>query len=265
MVYEKQIGIQMKTINMIAMFTLALSTSVLTLTARAEVKDEIIKTFNVSERAEFRLDNVNGDVDIKGWDNNEIKVKAVVTAKNQDARDRITIEMNENDRGVSVETQYKKSSSWGNNHSGSVEYTVMVPRNTRLSSIDLVNGSLTVENVKGEMNIDLVNGSIDAIGLASDSEINSVNGSIVVAYQTLSKDLKDISIDTVNGRIELRLPESINADVDIETMNGSIRNDFGLSVNKNMFSGKNLHGTIGSGDVRISIESVNGGVKLRKN
>ncbi|MCO4799575.1 MAG: DUF4097 family beta strand repeat protein [Colwelliaceae bacterium] len=250
----------MKTLKMIVMCTLVLSISV-----QAKIRDEITKTFDVSKRAEFRLENVNGEVDIKAWDKNEIKVTAIITAKNQDARDRITVDMDENGRGVSVETHYKKSSGWRNNHSGSVDYTVMVPSQTRLSSIDLVNGSLTVEGVKGEMNIDLVNGSIFAEGLTSDSEINSVNGSIEVSYQSLSEDLRDISIDTVNGRIELRLPETISADVDIETMHGSIRNDFGLSVDKNMFSGRDLHGTIGSGDVRISIESVNGGVKLLKN
>jgi hypothetical protein len=165
MVYEQTVGIKMKITKMIALFTLVLSTSVLSLTAKAEIRDEITKTFTVSERTEFRLDNVNGDVEIKAWDNNKIKVKAVITAKNQDARDRITIEMTENDRGVSVETHYKKSSGWGNNHSGTVEYTVMVPRQTRLSSIDLVNGSLDIEGVQGEMNLDLVNGSIVYIGL----------------------------------------------------------------------------------------------------
>ena len=255
----------MKLLNMVSVVGFVITTSLVSFTANAEVRDEITKIFNVGEPAEFRLDNVNGDVEITAWDKNTIKVKAVIKAKNQAARDRITIEMNENDRGVSVETHYKKSSGWGNNHSGSVEYSVMVPRYTRLSSLDLVNGSLNIEGVEGEMNIDLVNGSVEAEGLTKDSEINSVNGSIVVTYQSISTDLRDISIDTVNGRIELNLPESINADVEIDTMNGSIRNDFGLSVNKNMFSGKNLHGTIGSGDIRISIESVNGGVKLRKN
>ncbi len=250
----------MRNLRIITMTVLAIS-----LSAQAGVRDEVIKTFEVDERAELRLENVNGEVEIQGWNKNEIKVTAVISAKNQEARDRITIEMDENSRGVSVETHYEKSSGWGSNHSGSVDYTVMVPNNTRLSSIDLVNGSLTVEDVSGEMNIDLVNGSIVAKGLASDSEINSVNGSIEVHYESLSDDLRDISIDTVNGRIELNLPENISANVDIETMHGSIRNDFGLSANKNMFSGKNLQGTIGSGDVRISIESVNGGVRLLKN
>ncbi|MEW6992342.1 DUF4097 domain-containing protein [Colwelliaceae bacterium 6441] len=250
----------MKTINLIAICSLVLSISV-----QAEVKDKITKTFSVDEHAEFRLNSVNGEVDIKAWDQNEIKVIAVITAKNQEARDRITVEIDKNGRGVSVETHYRKSSTWGNNHGGSVDYSIMVPNATRLASIDLVNGSLKVDGVTGEMNIDLVNGSIWANGLSANSEISSVNGGIEVSYQSIANDLNDISIETVNGQIELVLPETINAEVDIETMHGSIRNDFGLSVDKNMFSGKSLHGTIGSGDVRVSIESVNGGIKLKKN
>lgn len=237
---------------------------VTSLSAQADIKDEVAKSFDVTANAEFRLENVNGEVEITGWDKNEIKVVATISARNQNDRDRITIEMDKNGRGVSVETHYKKERSWGNNHSGKVDYRVMVPNQASLSSIDLVNGSITINNVKGEMKVDLVNGSVVAIGLASDSEINSVNGSIKVSYQSVDK-LDEISLDTVNGSIKLTVPETISADVDIETMHGSIRNEFGLSADKNMFAGKNLHGTIGSGDVRISIESVNGGVKLLKN
>jgi len=236
----------------------------LSLNIQAKVEDEVIKSFKVDEKAEFRLENINGAVEIKGWNKNEIKVIATITAKNQKGRDRITIEMDENGRGVSVETHYKESSSWGNNHSGKVDYEVMVPMTAKLSSIDLVNGSLSITNVEGKIKVGLVNGSIEASGLASDSEINSVNGSIKVSYSALSENLDSISLDTVNGSIKLTLPENVSADVDIETMHGSIKNDFGLSADRNMFSGKSLEGTIGSGKIDINIESVNGGVKLLK-
>jgi len=244
----------------------ALCAIVMSMSVHANIEEEIVKSFSVDEKAELRLENINGDVEIKGWDKNEIRVTAIITAKDQEARDRITLEMNGNGRGVRIETEYKKNSSgWGNNHAGSVDYMVMVPSHAKLPSIDLVNGSMSVEGVKGEMKIDLVNGSITATGLSSNSEINSVNGKIIASYSSIGDDLNDISIDTVNGRIQLSLPDNISADVDIETMHGSIRNDFGLSANKNMFSGKNLQGTIGSGDVRISIETINGGVRLLKN
>ncbi len=244
---------------------LCLLASSMTALADSEVTKEVVKSFSVEAKSELRLENVNGDVDIKGWDKDEIKVSATISADDQKSLDRISVDMTQNSRGVNVETHYKKSSSWKRHNSGRVDYHIMVPNDARLSSIELVNGSLEIDGVKGEMKLELVNGSIVANGLTADSEISSVNGSIDVSYQSISDSLRDIEIDTVNGRIKLSLPEQISADVDIETMHGSIRNDFGLSQNKNMFSGRNLHGTIGSGDVKISIESVNGGVKLEKN
>jgi len=244
----------------IAIFTLTLSLNV-----QSKVENEVVRSFSVGEQTEFRLENINGAVEITGWNKSEIKVIATIVAKNQKDRDRITIEMDKNGRGLSVETHYKESSGWGSNHSGKVDYEVMVPKAAKLSSIDLVNGSLFIKGVEGKIKVGLVNGSIVATGLASDSDINSVNGSIKVSYSSLAKDLDSISLDTVNGSIKLHLPENIDADVEIETMHGSIKNDFGLSADRNMFSGKNLQGTIGSGDVSINIESVNGGVKLLKN
>ncbi|GLX77055.1 hypothetical protein tinsulaeT_03950 [Thalassotalea insulae] len=243
---------------------LFLSVLLFNASAFADVRDEIVKTFEVSEQAEFRLENINGDVEVNGWDKNEIKVQAILIADDQDDLARITVDIDESSRGVSVETRYKKSSQWRDHNSGSVDYVIYLPKAAKLADIELVNGSLTVEDVQGEAKFKLVNGSIAAQGLMNDSEISSVNGSIDVSYSAASPQLNDIRIDTVNGQVELNLPENIGADVDIETMHGSIRNDFGLSVDKGKFVGRNLHGTIGSGDVNISIESVNGGVRLLK-
>lgn len=231
----------------------------------ADVVDEIEKSFDVSSDAKFKLENINGKVNITAWNKDVIQVNAVVTAKNQDDRDRIHIDMDQNNQGVHVETRYDKGGSWGNHSSGKVEYTINVPVDAELSAIDLVNGSLVIEGVKGEIKAELVNGSIKASGLTSSSEINSVNGSIKVYYQDVSRDLKNIQLETVNGSIKLYLPEDINASVDVDTMHGSIKNDFGLHADKNMFVGRSLSGDIGSGDVRISMESVNGSIKILKN
>ncbi|NQY64949.1 MAG: DUF4097 family beta strand repeat protein [Alteromonadaceae bacterium] len=188
----------------------------------------------------------------------------MITANDQDDRDRISIEMVQNSRGVNVETRYKNQSGWGG-HSGKVDYTVMVPFGAHLPSIELVNGSLTIENVAGEINAELVNGEMVATGLAGDSEISSVNGSINVKYKEFTSKLNRINLETVNGRVRLYLSDNISASVNVETLHGSIKNDFGLKAEKNMFVGRSLQGDIGSGDVSISIESVNGSVKILKN
>lgn len=54
--------------------TLVTILSLSTITAVfADVKDTIEKSFDVSQQAVLRLANLNGGVDIEGWDKNEIK------------------------------------------------------------------------------------------------------------------------------------------------------------------------------------------------
>ena len=247
--------------------TLATILSLSTITSvYAEVEDTIEKLFDVSEQAVLRLANINGAVDIKGWDKNEIKVTAIITAKNQKDRDRIKVEFDQNTDSVTVETEYEKQSSWGrNNSSGRVDYTVMVPFGTSLADIDLVNGSLVINKVEGEIKANTVNGSINVQGLADDVALNSVNGSIKASYQQINNNIDEIELTTVNGSIKLYMPSDLNATINAETMHGSIKTAFGLSSNKKMFSGRSLSGSVGSGDIKIDLESVNGSIKVMKN
>jgi len=247
-------------------FLLASVVSLSTITSvYADVEETIEKSFDVSEQATLRLANINGAVDIQGWDRNEIKITVLIKAKTQEDRDRINIEFDQSSNGVSVETEYEKQSSWNNNHSGKVDYTVMVPFGASLTDIGLVNGSLVIDKVQGEIKADTVNGSIKIQGLADNIELSSVNGSIKATYSEIDKDINNIELATVNGSIKLFMPDDLNATIDAETMHGSIKTAYGLSSDKQMFFGRSLSGSVGSGDIRINLESVNGSIKVMKN
>lgn len=235
-------------------------------TSQADIVDQVEKSFEFEGKSSLRVNNINGSVEIKAWDNTRITVTATITADDQEDRDNIIVDMEQSGAGLNVETRYKEKSRWGkNNNSGQVEYVINVPANTDLSAIELVNGSLLITGVKGEVSAELVNGSINASGLADNGEFTSVNGSVKVSYDTLVQSMSRIDIETVNGSIKLYVPQSVNADVNAETMHGSIKTDFGLHAEKNFLSGHNLSGNIGNGDINISLESVNGSVKLLAN
>jgi DUF4097 and DUF4098 domain-containing protein YvlB len=246
---------------------LAMTLSLSSITAvYADVEETIEKSFDVSEQATLRLANINGAVEIQGWNKNEIQVTAIITADNQEGIDRINVDISKNSNGVRVETEHEKQSSWGrNNQSGRVDYTVMVPFGASLADIELVNGSLIIDKVEGEIKADTVNGSINVKGIADDLELNSVNGSIKATYQQTGQQVDDIELTTVNGSIKLYMPHELNATIDAETMHGSIKTAFGLSSEKKMFSGRSLSGSVGTGDIRINLESVNGSIKVMKN
>ncbi|WP_371186713.1 DUF4097 domain-containing protein [Thalassotalea maritima] len=233
--------------------------------ALADVSQTIEKTFEVGDSSQLILENVNGDVTISSWDQSKIMVTAVKVANDQDALDRMQVILKQSGDRVVVETEYKSDEGWGKNaNGGSIEFTVKVPTNAKLRDIDLVNGSLQVNDVAGELNVDIVNGSVEATGLASDVEIDSVNGGVELKFSNTASNI-DIDVETVNGGIRLYLPSDFSAEIDASTGNGAIKTEFGLQGIKGKYYGTDLEGTIGNGDANIDLDSVNGSIRILKN
>lgn len=256
----------MKSVIKNSLLSLVIFTSsiLISLQVAAQINEEIEKSFSVTNESDFSLSNINGAVAITSWQESTIKVVATISAETQESRDDVTINIKQQGNKVSVNTDYKEKSYRQNNQMAKVDYQVWLPADTNLSDIELVNGSLNIKNVSGEVEAEVVNGSINATGLSGNSEISAVNGSVNVDYKAQADDVESIEIETVNGRIELLLPQNINADVSADTMHGSIKTAFGLTATKSSFSGHNLRGEIGSGGTTIDLDSINGSIKILK-
>lgn len=77
-------------------------------------------------------------------------------------------------------------------------------------------------------------------------------------------NVERIELESVNGKIKLILPSGASASVRVERLNGSLRNDFGLEVCKHKYVGADMRSDIGDGDVDVIIETVNGGIEIRR-
>lgn len=230
----------------------------LTLPAHAQVTQDFHRTVPLSANGRVSLDNINGNVEITGWDRSEVQIDAVKKARDQQRLDEATIEVEAGSDYVKIHTQYPHDRN--NNNPASVHYTLHVPQNTRLDQISLVNGSLTVQKVMGELDARLVNGKAHISDLTGESSISSVNGGIEASYTSLN-NVRQIKLKSVNGSIELGLPGSPNADVRASSVNGGIKSDFPLTV-QGSFSGRHLSGTLGSGGTHIDLDNVNGSIHL---
>jgi DUF4097 and DUF4098 domain-containing protein YvlB len=224
----------------------------------AEVTQEFHKTVPLSADGRVSLSNINGDVEITGWNKSEVQIDAVKTARDQQRLDEARIEVNTGSNSVKIETHYPSHIT--NNNPASVHYTLHVPQNARLDKIDLVNGSLNVQRVSGEVKADLVNGKVRASDLAGTADLATVNGTIEANYTSLN-NVHEIKLKSVNGSVDLLLPQSPNAEVNASTVNGSLSTDFPLTV-KGHWVGKNMSGTLGSGGVHIELDNVNGSIHV---
>ncbi|WP_394172571.1 DUF4097 family beta strand repeat-containing protein [Thalassotalea litorea] len=247
----------------LSLLSLALA-SLITFQAQADVDKTVEKSFDLSGKGELLVDNVNGNVEINAWDQNQVAVTAIITADDEDDLQNVEVKMHQSGDRISIETDYKERGGWGNsNGSGSVKYVIKVPETMDLKEIDLVNGALTVEGVRGELHADMVNGSIEASGLASNVDVEAVNGGIELTFADDAKNL-DIEVETVNGGIRLYLPADFGARIEASTGNGSIRTDFGLTGEKGKYYGTDLSGKFGDASSDVELESVNGSIKVLK-
>jgi len=236
-----------------AVMTVALSAS-----AAAEVTEEFHRTVPISANGRVSLSNINGGVTITGWERNEVQIDAVKKARDQQRLDEAKIEVEASSDSVHIRTRYPEGHT--NNNPATVTYELRVPRNARLDSINLVNGSLTISQFGGDLRAELVNGSSTIHDLAGRTEISSVNGSVKAYYASLA-NVKEIRLKSVNGSVKLGLPPSPNADVSVSTVNGGISTDFPLTV-QGKFVGHHIDGKLGNGGTRIEISNVNGTVHI---
>src|SRR5215469_7228936 len=168
----------------------ALMTFALAAYASDTVTEEFHRTVPISANGRVSLANINGNVTITGWERNEVQIDAVKKASSQQKLDEAKIEVDAGSDYVHIRTRYPENHT--NNNPATVTYEVHVPRTAQLDSIDLVNGSLEVSQVSGEVRASLVNGSTKIHDLAGRAHLSSVNGTVSATYRTL-ENVSDIA------------------------------------------------------------------------
>jgi bla regulator protein BlaR1 len=147
----------------------------------------------------------------------------------------------------------------------SVDYTIHVPQRAHLADIRSVNGHIVIDGVSGDIAASTVNGETQIKDAARNLKLSTVNGRIAADMIVLGGG-QSVSLDVVNGEIDLALPDDANASVSVSTVNGSITSEFpSLKVEKEFPVGNNLKGSLGDGGATVKITAVNGTIKILKN
>jgi DUF4097 and DUF4098 domain-containing protein YvlB len=232
---------------------------------RGAFTEEFHQTYALTPDGRVELDNINGAVHISSWDRNEVKVDAVKYADTKERLDEARIEVDSGKDYLSIRTKYRDHDltfDWGShNNPASVEYTLTVPRAARLNEIKLINGSLEVTGVSGEVHASCINGKLQAHNLSGRARLSTINGRLDARFDQLAGSA--LELNSVNGSVELAIPSDSKAEIDASTVSGQIDNDFGLHVNHHRYVGHDLRGELAGGGTRIELKNVNGRIELR--
>jgi DUF4097 and DUF4098 domain-containing protein YvlB len=231
---------------------------------RGALTEEFHQTYALMADGRVELGNINGSVHISSWDRNEVKVDAVKYADTKERLDEAKIEIDSGKEYLSIRTRYpnrENNWNWGShNNPASVEYTLTVPRTARLDEIKLINGSLDVTGVSGEVRASCINGRLEARDLGGPARLETINGRLDARFEPLAGH--SVELSSVNGSVALTIPSDSKAELAATTVSGNIENDFGLHVNRHRFVGHDLRGELGSGGTLIRLSNVNGRIEI---
>lgn len=232
-----------------------------------ELREEFHQTYPLSATGRVSLENLNGGVQIKVWDRAAVQVDAVKKAYKQTRLAEAQIQVSSTEENIRIKTEYPyenqsfRSDERRYDNPAIVEYTLTVPRKAMLESIELVNGSLDIDGVEGNVKASSINGRLNARGLAGEARLSTINGELSATFSQLDES-KPISLNSINGGLTIIIPSNANAAIRAGTVHGGISSDFGLKVKHGEYVGHSMDGQIGTGGPKIKLNNVNGEIRI---
>ena len=215
-------------------------------TARAE---EIDKSAQADPRGEVFIGNVAGEVQVTGWDRNEVHVKADLSEGAE------RLDFKTSGARTTIEVVLPR----GHSYQGSTDLVIQVPRNSSLV-INTVSADQTIKDVRGTQRLQAVSGMIQTDQWNEDIEVKNVSGDVMVKGHNGKGVLRATS---VSGGLRL---EDIGPEMELNTVTGDMR------VRVAELSKARIRTTNGdlelraaklTDDVRIDAEGINGDLRFR--
>ncbi len=144
----------------------------------------------------------------------------------------------------------------------SVEFRVLLPKGVK-ASITTINGNASVDGATTDVEATTINGEVNVNTAGGRVTGTNVNGDVRARISRLDPD-GSVELTTVNGSAILEVPADLNADLDLQTLMGSLVTNFELTLSGRL-NPHHIQTHIGRpGGPRIKLRTVNGNVELKK-
>lgn len=235
--------------------------------AAGRAQDTWSRSYPLAPGSRFELINVNGRITAEPASGETLELSAERIAKassDEAAREMLgKVEMREEAgaSNVRVEVRAPRTFSVGGVE---VRWTVKVPRG---AIVDLrnTNGKVQLSGLTGEVHARTVNGGVEGRGLSAQTiEASTVNGGVDLEIAEPLGGQGKVSLESVNGGVQLALPASSKAAVVARVTNGGISTgDLAFELTGEQ-TRRRFEGTLNGGGAAVTLQTTNGGVRLSK-
>jgi hypothetical protein len=212
-------------------------------------------TVSVSAGTRLSLENVGGEVTIRAWDRNQVRIQAT-----HSSRTRVGIRVSE-----SVLRLTPQGSRGMGAMGGMVDYVLTVP-----AAMDIQLGGMfadvSIEGTRGSVSVNTVEGNISVKGGAGTLELATVNGKITVEGANARLNVRavseDIELTNVQGEIQAEtIPENASILIQTAVANGDVSASFDLPASERS-SRRRQQFRLGSASATLELETFSGDIRL---
>lgn len=234
-----------------------------------------------------KMNLLRGNITVKGYNGQEVLIEAG-PRKNGDQDDdddrkretsglRRIIAPNSN---LTVEEENNVMKIDVQSHRRSMDVVLQVPVKTSLNLHSVNNGNVTVENVTGDIEVNNLNGQITLTGVGGSVVAHALNGKITATLREVDAS-KPMSFSSLNGNIDVTLPQSIKANLNLQTVRGEVYSDFDVVLGATppkveetsreegkgryrVSTGRGVVGKVNGGGQDLTFKNMNGNIYIRK-
>ena len=259
-------------------------------------------TFKVRSGARLNVNNFGGEIAVRTWDKNSVRVQAQHSS-------RVAIDIGETGstidvrahsrRGIPARVDYRFTvpewmalglsgvytdvtieGSKGEVNAETVKGDVTVTGGEGLVRLSSVQGAVHVAGSRGRLMVSAVNDGVNVVDVVGEVSIDAVNGDVLLE-RIRSKEVEAATVNgsvtyvgsiedggryrfaSHNGDLTIAVPERTNATISIATFNGEFDSSFPVQLTETK-RGKRFMFTLGDGSAQIDLETFEGTIRLRR-
>lgn len=204
----------------------------------------------------------NGGISIKGWERNDILVRAKIEtrAPTQTEADQLAQQVRIETAALNIRAEGPESRD---DYQWYVSYEIFVPRRSDLS-LQAHNGGISITDVNGRIDFKTLNGGVNLVRVGGNVQGHTTNGGVNVVLSGARWDGEELNIKTTNGGVNLLMPDNYSAHLETGTVNGNVSFSFPVNVptTERGRMPKDVSVDLGAGGPTVRARTTNGGVRV---
>ncbi len=218
-------------------------------------REEIDQSFQLTPGSRVKVSTVSGPVEVETTNGDTAEVHIVRSAETRQELDCYRMVVAHTPSSLII--RHEQDCATIRAHQ---RVKLLLPRRVDLT-LQTISGNVRVGEINGIVRLDSISGEVTLDHSVGEAEMHSISGPLNITVARLGT--RGIRMDSISGRVMLRLEDSLNADLTVNSINGEIKSESPY-VTLEKIGPADFRARIGQGGAPISIETITGNITIQR-